>query len=258
MPVVSGAIAVVTVSADAGEYTVEQCFADYVLSNPQAQEYFSYAAWSEFMVPFEEPMPPEVLNAVADEEVDAITLSWDYSPENTNSNLNSRAEVDMQITVYANGLIEVGENIDNETNNGNLDEGIYSFIAVDECDNTASADINFEIIEITPTVSLSSLDYENPSILSEGCGYSTLTFDIPYPYTDSQVFNYNIIGSSTLSNGDDVELIGKGVSGDKVSDLLTRYKDDVIKLNPDIVFIYIGINDVWHKYDYGTGSDIDL
>ena len=54
------------------------------------------------------------------------------------------------------------------------------------------------------------------------------------------------------------ELVGKGVSGDKVSDLLTRYKKDVIALNPDIVFIYIGINDVWHKYDFGTGSDIDL
>ena len=58
--------------------------------------------------------------------------------------------------------------------------------------------------------------------------------------------------------GDNVKLIGKGVSGDKVSDLLTRYKDDVMKLNPDIVFIYIGINDVWHKYDFGTGSDIDF
>ncbi len=54
------------------------------------------------------------------------------------------------------------------------------------------------------------------------------------------------------------ELIGKGISGNKVSDLLTRYKADVIDLNPDIVFIYIGINDVWHKYDYGTGTDIDL
>ena len=54
------------------------------------------------------------------------------------------------------------------------------------------------------------------------------------------------------------ELIGKGIGGDKVSDLLTRYRDDVIKLSPDKVFIYIGINDVWHKYDYGTGTDIDL
>ena len=60
------------------------------------------------------------------------------------------------------------------------------------------------------------------------------------------------------SVGENTELVGKGIGGDKVSDLLTRYKDDVIKLNPDIVFIYIGINDVWHKYDYGTGTDIDL
>ena len=57
---------------------------------------------------------------------------------------------------------------------------------------------------------------------------------------------------------DKFELVGKGIGGNKVSDLLTRYKSDVIDLNPDIVFIYIGINDVWHKYDFGTGSDIDL
>ena len=55
---------------------------------------------------------------------------------------------------------------------------------------------------------------------------------------------------------DDIELIGKGVSGDKVSNLLERYQEDVLSLNPDIVFIYIGINDVWHKYDFGTGTDI--
>ena len=57
---------------------------------------------------------------------------------------------------------------------------------------------------------------------------------------------------------DKFELVGKGISGNKVSDLLTRYKSDVLDLNPDLVFIYIGINDVWHKYDFGTGSDIDL
>jgi len=58
------------------------------------------------------------------------------------------------------------------------------------------------------------------------------------------------------SVGEDVELIGKGIGGDKVSNLLERYKKDVLSLNPDIVFIYIGINDIWHKYDFGTGTDI--
>ena len=56
----------------------------------------------------------------------------------------------------------------------------------------------------------------------------------------------------------EVELINKGIGGNKVSDLLLRYNDDVLKLEPNIVFIYIGINDVWHKYDWGTGSDIDI
>ena len=40
---------------------------------------------------------------------------------------------------------------------------------------------------------------------------------------------------------DNIELIGKGISGNKVSNLLERYKEDVLSLNPDIVFIYIGI-----------------
>ena len=84
---------------------------------------------------------------------------------------------------------------------------------------------------------------------------------------DSIIVNDSIIGYHEYSGfitlidekiNDDVKLIGKGVSGDKVSDLLTRYEEDVLELNPDIVFIYIGINDVWHKYDYGTGTDIDL
>ena len=58
--------------------------------------------------------------------------------------------------------------------------------------------------------------------------------------------------------GQEMELINKGIGGNKVSDLLLRYKYDVLELKPDIVFIYIGINDVWHKYDWGTGTDIDL
>ena len=53
-------------------------------------------------------------------------------------------------------------------------------------------------------------------------------------------------------------IIGKGISGDKVSDLLVRYEEDVLAQDPDIVFIYIGINDVWHTYDVGKGSDIDF
>ena len=84
--------------------------------------------------------------------------------------------------------------------------------------------------------------------------------EVGIPY-DGELVYPKYTGFITLlsrSVEESTELIGKGIGGDKVSDLLTRYRDDVIKLSPDKVFIYIGINDVWHKYDYGTGTDIDL
>jgi lysophospholipase L1-like esterase len=53
------------------------------------------------------------------------------------------------------------------------------------------------------------------------------------------------------------EFIGAGVGGNKVYDLYLRMDDDVLAKNPDIVVIYIGVNDVWHKTSYGTGTDPD-
>ena len=53
------------------------------------------------------------------------------------------------------------------------------------------------------------------------------------------------------------ELIGAGVSGNKVYDLYLRMEDDVLAKEPDIVVIYIGVNDVWHKRTSGTGTDAD-
>jgi len=42
-------------------------------------------------------------------------------------------------------------------------------------------------------------------------------------------------------------------SGDKY----LRMEDDVLAKNPDVVVIYIGVNDVWHKSSSGTGTDAD-
>ena len=53
------------------------------------------------------------------------------------------------------------------------------------------------------------------------------------------------------------ELIGAGIGGNKVYDLYLRMETDVLDKNPDIVFIYIGVNDVWHKATSQTGTDYD-
>lgn len=52
-------------------------------------------------------------------------------------------------------------------------------------------------------------------------------------------------------------LIGKGISGNKIYDLYLRLEKDVIKEKPSAVFIWIGVNDVWHKQLLGTGTDLD-
>lgn len=56
---------------------------------------------------------------------------------------------------------------------------------------------------------------------------------------------------------DQYELVGAGVSGNKVYDLYLRMEDDVLSKNPDVVVIYVGVNDVWHKTLLGTGTDAD-
>lgn len=55
-----------------------------------------------------------------------------------------------------------------------------------------------------------------------------------------------------------IEVIGAGISGNKVPDLQKRLDRDVLARKPTLVVIYIGINDVWHsemKPPRGTPKD---
>lgn len=44
----------------------------------------------------------------------------------------------------------------------------------------------------------------------------------------------------------------RGVSGNKISDLVERWRSHTIDLRPDIVSILIGVNDIWHNLDAGN------
>ncbi|QEC75101.1 SGNH/GDSL hydrolase family protein [Mucilaginibacter ginsenosidivorax] len=55
----------------------------------------------------------------------------------------------------------------------------------------------------------------------------------------------------------DYEVAGAGIGGNKIYDLYLRYEDDVLTKNPDVVVIWVGVNDVWHKRMFGTGTDWD-
>ncbi|MCW1803946.1 SGNH/GDSL hydrolase family protein [Brachybacterium sp. NBEC-018] len=54
-------------------------------------------------------------------------------------------------------------------------------------------------------------------------------------------------------------VINRGISGNKVLDLRERFDADCLDLRPDVVTIYVGVNDVWHGFTRGEHvSDEDF
>ncbi|MBV9961321.1 MAG: G-D-S-L family lipolytic protein [Parafilimonas sp.] len=64
----------------------------------------------------------------------------------------------------------------------------------------------------------------------------------------------DMLSQQNITNYD---LIGAGIGGNKVYDLYLRMPEDVIAQSPDVVVIWVGVNDVWHKSSFGTGTDAD-
>jgi len=54
-----------------------------------------------------------------------------------------------------------------------------------------------------------------------------------------------------------VSFHNKGIGGQRIKDLLVRVDEDVISLEPDLCFIWIGVNDAWLPYLLGFESSFD-
>jgi len=53
------------------------------------------------------------------------------------------------------------------------------------------------------------------------------------------------------------DIINRGINGNRIVDLYARIKADCWNLNPDVISILIGVNDVWHEIEGGNGVEID-
>ena len=51
--------------------------------------------------------------------------------------------------------------------------------------------------------------------------------------------------------------VNRGVSGDRIPDVYARIVRDVISIKPDYMSLLVGVNDVWHGFDFdnGTGTE---
>ena len=53
------------------------------------------------------------------------------------------------------------------------------------------------------------------------------------------------------------EIYNRGLSGHRIVDLYARVKRDCWNLEPDVISILIGINDIWHEASHKNGVEID-
>lgn len=68
-----------------------------------------------------------------------------------------------------------------------------------------------------------------------------------YGKNDAEITGYGKIVREIL--GSEHEYFNRGVSGNKSIDVLARYEEDIKKIQPDIMTLLIGINDLWRRYD---------
>lgn len=61
----------------------------------------------------------------------------------------------------------------------------------------------------------------------------------------------NFVKSMYLANNpkEEATFINRGISGNRVRDLRSRWQEDCIALKPDVLSILIGINDCWRRFD---------
>jgi len=55
-----------------------------------------------------------------------------------------------------------------------------------------------------------------------------------------------------------LEVINKGISGDRITSLQARWEPDVLQVKPDWLFIFIGVNDVWRFFEGDKNEAVDL
>ena len=79
-------------------------------------------------------------------------------------------------------------------------------------------------------------DDEKQGLAGLGCGYALLLA--------SEIEN---------NHKDKINFINRGKSGDRITDVYARIKEDIINLKPDYMSILIGVNDVSHELTMNCG-----
>lgn len=79
-------------------------------------------------------------------------------------------------------------------------------------------------------------DNENQDNFGLGCGYAFL-----------------LAADIEKNRKGEIKFLNRGKSGDRITDVYARIKEDIINIKPDFMSILIGVNDVSHELTQGCG-----
>ncbi len=66
----------------------------------------------------------------------------------------------------------------------------------------------------------------------------------------------SVAGKLLCEAPDKYEIVNRGISGNRIVDLYSRIKIDCWNLEPDVLSILIGVNDVWHETKRKNGVEL--
>ena len=64
-------------------------------------------------------------------------------------------------------------------------------------------------------------------------------------------------GAIGMDYPNEYQFINRGISGNRIVDVYSRIKMDILNLKPDIMSLLIGVNDVWHELNNQNGVEAE-
>jgi len=66
-----------------------------------------------------------------------------------------------------------------------------------------------------------------------------------------------LVSAALAARGDARPIVNTGISGDRAVDLRARWERDAMAHDPELLSVYVGVNDTWRRYDAGDPTPVE-
>ena len=97
--------------------------------------------------------------------------------------------------------------------------------------------------------------FQGDSVTDAGRAKQISTIEITPPNGDLGTGYVSLIAAQLLRNNPHLEVYNRGIGGNRICDMYARWKEHALNLQPDLVSILNGINDIGFEIRCGCGAD---